>query len=217
MENINIAPVQESENTLTAKKKIGKPEVFMILAVVIAQFIVPNAMSLLRTVFSSVVALFIGQQFGGEAYSLYTAITSFIYSTLYIVLTLAVCILFAVFAYKQKKFKNIALFLGTFFATQSVVQMLIDKPVNFVISILLSGANLLGQYVGGIEIGAAVTTGTGIVSGLISFVIMSVSTVITAALAVILLMIACGKLKRKKKEETQETEETPAETTEEVQ
>ena len=55
MEELNNVPVQEPENTVKTKKKkvkLDRAEKFMILAIVVAQGVVPFATSLINMIFT---------------------------------------------------------------------------------------------------------------------------------------------------------------------
>lgn len=214
MENINNSSVQEPENTVETQKKklklnLEKPELFMVFAIAVAKGAVPIVTSLIGAVSSFIIPLF------SKMYVLRNIITSAAGSAesiLNAVLSIAAVILFAYFAYKSNKIRNAALFIGVFFVSHSVSQVLIERPVSAVLNIIVSVLNSISLEMGW-EMYTVVTAATGFVNSSLQFVVDFICLILTAVLAVVLLRIVNGKIKLKKKEEI--AEETQA--TEEVQ
>lgn len=209
MENINNTPVQEPENTVETKKKkikinLARPELFMVFAVAVAKGAVPMVTSLIGAVSSFIVPLLSKVPILRDVF---VSVTGSAESILNAVLSIAAVVLFAFLAYKKSRIKNAALFIGVFFVSHSVSNVLIERPVSAVINIIVSVLNSISSDMGW-EMYTVVTAATGFVNSTLQFVIDFVCLILTAVLAIVILRIVNGKLKikfkKKKKEEIQE-------------
>lgn len=215
MENINNSPVQEPENTVETKKKkikinLEKPELYMIFAIAAAKGAVPMVTSLIGTVSSLIVPLLSKVP---VLRNVIISVTGSAESILNAVLSIAAVVLFAYFAYKRNKIKNAALFIGVFFVSHSVSNVLIERPVSAVLNIIVSVLNSISLEMGW-EMYTVVTAATGFVNSSLQFIVDFVCLILMAVFAVVVLRIVNGKLKIKlKKKKKIETEET----TEEIQ
>lgn len=225
MENITNTPVQEPENTVETKKKkikinLDKPERFMIFAVLVANGAVPVLTSLIGAI-----AGFIYPSITKIDYTLanvFTYLTGSIESLLSAALSVAAVVVFAYLAYKSNKIKNAALFIGVFFVAESVLQVIIDKPVGAVLSIIFNTLTSISYdmfyEMGDWDIYRAVSAVSGFLNSSLQFIIDTVCLILTAVLAVAALRIVNGKLKIKfKKKKKDEAEETQPEVPEEFQ
>jgi len=224
MEEFNNVPVQEPETTVETKKKkkinLEKPELFMLLAVVVANGVVPFATSFLNMIFSFFNSFLVNQYNDGFVgydkivviLNSFSSLTSSIYAILTSVLSIAAVMLIAYFAFKRDKLKNAAAFLGVYFVAQNFLQVFIERPVSYVLSFIVTVFNSIAQgmqYEGmDYEIYDVVSAVTGFVGSSLQFVVDLVCLLLTAVAAIVLLRIVNGKLKinfkKKKKEEKAE-------------
>lgn len=222
MENINNTPVQEPETTVETKKKkinLDKPERFMIFAVIVAGGVVPVVTSLISAIAGFIQPLISEIDYTlANVFSYIAGRTEWLLSA---VLSLAVVVIFACLAYKKNKLKNIGIFLGVFYITQSVLQVIIERPVITVLNIVFNGLSSISfdmMYELGTDwdLYRAVSATTSFLNSSLQFVIDFVCLILMAIGAVALLRIVNGKLKIKfKKKKKGETEEVQA--TEEIQ
>ncbi|MEE1012482.1 MAG: hypothetical protein U0L11_10685 [Acutalibacteraceae bacterium] len=228
MEELNNVPVQEPENTVKTKKKkvkLDRAEKFMILAIVVAQGVVPFATSLINMIFtfikSDMSSLMLKGLTPNEYNFIYTIFSSFtdsIYVILTSVLSIVAVMIIAYFAYKHKRLKNAAAFLGVYFVSQDFLQVFIESPVKHVLSNIVDIFNLIAQgiEVTDYEMQRVVYALTGFASSSMQFIVDLVCLIVTVVAAIALLRIVNGKLKIKfKKKKKGETEEVQA--TEEIQ
>lgn len=224
MEEFNNVPVQEPETTVETKKKkkinLEKPELFMLLAVVVANGVVPFATSFLNMIFSFFNSFLVNQYNDGFVgydkivviLNSFSSLTSSIYAILTSVLSITAVMLIAYFAFKRDKLKNAAAFLGVYFVAQNFLQVFIERPVSYVLSFIVTVFNSIAQgmqYEGmDYEIYDVVSAVTGFVGSSLQFVVDLVCLLLTAVAAIVLLRIVNGKLKinfkKKKKEEKAE-------------
>ncbi len=206
MENINNSPVQEPENSLrTKKKKFEKPELFMILAAVIANGIIPFIADIYDKALDALFDVTINSVETGNFIRPMASLTKTIPEA---VLIFAVIALFAFLSYKSNRIKNAALFLGAFYASQSVTQVFVQRPLISVLKIFVTVINAIGDLIG---IYGVVSNVTNFIQALMLFVINSlVYVIITAVIGFVFLRIVNGRIKlKKKKKEEPKAPETP--------
>ena len=228
MEELNNVPVQEPENTVKTKKKkvkLDRAEKFMILAIVVAQGVVPFATSLINMIFTFIKSGMSSLMLKGLTpneynfiYNIFSGFTNSIYVILTSVLSIVAVMLIAYFAYKHKRLKNAAAFLGVYFVSQNFLQVFIESPVKHVLSNIVNIFNSIAQgiEVMDYEMQRVVYALTGFASSSMQFIVDLVCLIVTVVAAIALLRIVNGKLKIKfKKKKKGETEEVQA--TEEIQ
>lgn len=228
MEELNNVPVQEPENTVKTKKKkvkLDRAEKFMILAIVVAQGVVPFATSLINMIFTFIKSDMSSLMLKGLTpneynfiYTIFSSFTNSIYVILTSVLSIVAVMIIAYFAYKHKRLKNAAAFLGVYFVSQDFLQVFIESPVKHVLSNIVNIFNSIAQgiEVTDYEMQRVVYALTGFASSSMQFIVDLVCLIVTVVAAIALLRIVNGKLKIKfKKKKKGETEEVQA--TEEIQ
>lgn len=228
MEELNNVPVQEPENTVKTKKKkvkLDRAEKFMILAIVVAQGVVPFATSLINMIFTFIKSDMSSLMLKGLTpneynfiYTIFSSFTNSIYVILTSVLSIVAVMIIAYFAYKHKRLKNAAAFLGVYFVSQDFLQVFIESPVKQVLSNIVDIFNSIAQgiEVTDYEMQRVVYALTGFASSSMQFIVDLVCLIVTVVAAIALLRIVNGKLKIKfKKKKKGETEEVQA--TEEIQ
>lgn len=200
-ENTAVSSVAKPENTLKhKKKKFGKPELFIILATFIS-FMIPNILSFIGMLLTMLEPHF------EENWNLIHSVIAFVFSGQNTILILIVCVLFAVFAYRNRKIKNALVFIGVFFAAQNISQIFLSKPVGHIFNILLDSHYFLyTSNIVDMDSFVAIHTIISSIFSITGFIADFAGTVVMAVLAVIGLMIAGRKLKKKKKEEPETVE-----------
>lgn len=239
MEEITNVPVEENEAATEPKKKklkikLDRAEKFMILAVLVAEGLVPFATSLLNMLFTflkdgltnSYTDFMTENPTAGTifyysynfAYNIFSSLTSSVYSLLTSVLWIIAVIVIAYFAYKKNRKKNAAVFFGVYFIAQNICGIFLERPLSYILNFISTFFFSLVNAIAGsgdvydIEMQNAVYAVTDFVNSTAQFVLSFVCMIIMAALAVAGLRIINGKLKiklkrKKKKGETEETTE----------
>lgn len=208
-ENIAVSPVAEPENTVKhKKKKFGKPELFIILAAVMS-FLIPNILQIIKILLQLISSNFLFAHYPEGTLEFFLLITDSLFSGQNTILILIVCVLFAVFAYRNRRIKNALVFIGVFYAAQSISDIFITRPIGYIFNILSDVPYfLLSSNIVDMESYTVIHTIFSSISAITLFIADFADTVIMAVLAVIGLMIVGRKLKKKKKEEP-EAPETP--------
>lgn len=233
MEELNNVTVQENETAAEPKKKklkikLDRAEKFMIIAVLVAQGLVPFATSFIKMLFSNIGSGitnlysdgYIEYTFYNIIYTVFNDITSAIYLVLTSVLSLTAVIIIAYLAFKHKKLKNAAAFLGVYFVAQNIFNIFVDRPVSYVLNFIVNTLNSLAYSIASLandgEMFNAVTALTDFAGSSLMFVVDFVCLILTAVLAIIFLRIMNGKIKIKFKKKNKK-DKAAEETTEEVQ
>jgi len=184
---------QEPESNVKPKKKLkfGLPQVFMIIAVILAEGIIP-LISSLSNLFVPTVSAFIQQFFDFDEEAVFATSTavSNILSLIISLLIIAVYFLFAYLAYKS--IGGAVCFLGTVFVAQKISWLLIGYLPAVISSI--SSVTMAIDY----KVYSVISlAGSGI-----GIIIDIIETVIAVAVGILLLMLVEKKLSltRKKKE-----------------
>lgn len=178
MENINNAPVIEPENTLRPKKKFGKPEIFMILAIILG-----NAENWLSACVKYAYFLIIDavNKDGKISADITYLVSEIIDETMEVtgwLLSIGIFILFAFLAYK--KFRKSMRFLSIVFV--------INQLINYIFS-AETRISIIAYRITGLETETA--------GKIILAVLAAGFIIIAAAVGALLLMAVEGKFKKK--------------------
>jgi len=200
MENISTAPVIEPENMPEPKKKLGKPEIFMILAVIFGG--TPYFSSIFSTAFSRIVYS-IAEEFP-EIITLISTVAngviSNVFSVIFTVISVIVYVLFAYFSYK--KFRKALRFLGAVFAAETLMSLL-DRTWGVFSKFVTNLSADVGLKIAPEDLSMVMLV--------ITTVVTMICLIVSAAAGVIILMIFEGKIKIQKKEKSPASQENISE------
>lgn len=211
-ENINEKPVTEPENTVKRKKKkFGKPEVFMLLSLILTEGVLNIGFNLIRsfvtTVLNMVCPMIISKTGNDETirliFEILQNISNYVFNVSEIILVFAVIVIFALLAYK--KMKRRAVFLGVVFTATNISWLLLYGPLTFIRNIISSTISAVSMHL--LEEGSlrateysTITIVQGIVIGLSENIILFIGMVVAVVSGLLIIMALNGKLKKKKKE-----------------